>query len=177
MKISRLIGIVLAVSLLSCKSEPSLQRYFVDNSESKDFILLDVSSTILNTDKAKLTVEEKKALASFDKMNILAFKMDSTKTKQYQSETAKVKQLLKGKDYQELMKVGSGSNSASISFVGDDDHINEFVVFAKGSKSGFAVIRILGNDMSPANIMSILSIMKNSNVDLKQLKPLEGLMK
>lgn len=179
MKLAHIIGFIIAVLLLSCNSEPSLQRYFVDNSENKDFISVDISSNIINVDKAKLTLEEKKALESFDKMNILAFRMDSakTKTKQFEIEVAKVHQILKGKDYQELMKVGSGKNSASISFVGNEDHINEFIVYAKGKDTGFALVRVLGDDMNPNNIMSILSIMKNANVDIEQLKPLEGLIK
>ena len=105
--------------------------------------------------------------------------MDSakTKTKQFEIESAKVKQILKGKEYQELMKVGSGTNAASISFVGDEDKIDEFVIYAKGKNTGFAIVRILGDDMNPNNVMSILSIVKNSGIDMEQLKPLEGLMK
>ena len=45
--------------LNSCQSEPSLQRYFVDKSESKDFIALDLSPSILNIDKSKLTTSQK----------------------------------------------------------------------------------------------------------------------
>jgi len=60
--------------LISCNSKPSLQKYFVDNSENKDFISLDISPSILNLDKSKLTVEQNEALHSFQKMNILAFK-------------------------------------------------------------------------------------------------------
>ncbi|HPW97365.1 MAG TPA: DUF4252 domain-containing protein [Flavobacterium sp.] len=179
MKLVYLIGFTIVMMLFSCHSEPSLQRYFVDNLENKDFVSLDVSSNIINIDKAKLTSEEKDALESFEKMNILLFKMDSakTKTKQFEIESAKVKQILKGKEYQELMKVGSGTNAASISFVGDEDKIDEFVIYAKGKDTGFAIVRILGDDMNPNNVMSILSIIKNSGIDMEQLKPLEGLMK
>lgn len=179
MKLAHFLGFMIALMLFSCNKEPSLQRYFVDNSENRDFISLDVSSNVINVDKAKLTSDEKDALASFDKMNIIAFTMDSAKTKgkRLEIETAKVKQILKGKDYQELMKIGSAGNSASISFVGDENHIDEFVVYAKGKENGFALVRILGNDMNPNNIMSILSLMKNANLNMEQLKPLEGLMK
>ena len=62
--------------LLSCNSDPSLQKYFVENTENKDFIVLDVSSTILNVDQTKLSVAQKEALHSFDKMNVLAFKLN-----------------------------------------------------------------------------------------------------
>ena len=89
----------------------------------------------------------------------------------------KVTEILKGEDYQELMKVGSGKDAASISYIGDDDHINEFILFAKKKDNGFAVVRILGNDMNPNNIMNMLSLLKSANVDMDQLKPLQALMK
>jgi len=75
------------------------------------------------------------------------------------------------------MKIGSGKDAASVSYVGNEDHINEFVLFAKKKEAGFAVVRILGNDMNPNNIMNMLSLIKNANVDMEQLKPLQGLIK
>ena len=81
------------------------------------------------------------------------------------------------KQYQELMKVGSGKDGASVSFVGDEDHIKEFILFAKKKENGFAVVRILGDDMNPNNIMNMISLLQKSNVDLEQLKPLQELMK
>lgn len=131
MRISFYIAILVSLLLLSCNSEPSLQKYFVENSEKKDFIALDISSSIINIDKAKLTDEQKTALASFDKMNVLAFKLDEKNKAQYDVESQKLTQILKNEKYQELMKVGSGKDAASVSFVGDENHINEFILFAK----------------------------------------------
>lgn len=177
MRIAVYIAIALSLLLSGCNSEPSLQKYFVESSEKKEFIALDVSPSIINLDKTKMTAEQKTALASFDKMNILAFKADSTNKAEYDVESQKVTQMLKNEKYQELMKVGSGKDGASVSFVGDEDHINEFVLFAKRKENGFAVVRILGNDMNPNNIMNMISLLKSSNVDLEQLKPLQGLIK
>ena len=75
------------------------------------------------------------------------------------------------------MKFGSGNDGASIYFVGDDEHINEFVLFANKKENGFAVVRILGNDMNPMNIMKIVGFIQKSNIDLEQLKPLQTIMK
>ena len=177
MRIALYIAILVSLLLSGCNSEPTLQKYFVENSEKKDFIALDVSPTIINMDKTKLTAEQKTALASFDKMNVLAFKLDKSNQKQYDIESQKVTQILKNEKYQNLMKVGSGKDGASVSFVGDDNHINEFILFAKKKENGFAVIRILGNDMNPNNIMNMISLLKSSNIDLAQLKPLQGLIK
>ncbi len=177
MKLSVIVAALLSFLLLSCNGEPTLQKYFVENSEKKGFIALDISPSILNIDKTKLTAEQKTALASFDKMNIITFQSDGKNSAQYDTESKKVTAILKNKMYQELMKVGSGKDGASISYVGDENDIDEFVLFAKRKENGFAVVRILGNDMNPNNIMNMLSLLKNANVDMEQLKPLQGLVK
>jgi hypothetical protein len=168
---------LISLLLLSCNSGPTLQKYFVANSENKDFVALDISPTILNVDKTKLTAEQKKALESFDKMNVLVFKLDKNNQPQYEVESQKISQILKDESYQQLMKVGLGKDGATISFVGDEDDIDEFVVFAKRKENGFAVVRILGNDMNPNNIMTMLSVLKEAKIDTAQLAPLKDLMK
>lgn len=142
MKIAIYISALISLLLISCNSDPSLQKYFVEKTENKDFVVMDVAPSIINVDKAKLTSEQKTALESFDKMNILVFKLDSTNQRDFDSESKKVMQILKGKEYQELMKMGSGKDAASVSYVGDEDHINEFVFFAKKKENGFAVVRV-----------------------------------
>ena len=177
MRIALYLAILVSLFLSSCNNEPTLQKYFVDSSEKKDFIALDVSPSIINIDKTKLTAEQKTALGSFDKMNVLAFKLNETNKAQYDVESQKVTKILKDKKYQELMKVGSGKDGASVSFVGDENHINEFILFAKKKENGFAVVRILGNDMNPNNILNMISLLKSSNIDMDALKPLQGLVK
>jgi hypothetical protein len=153
------IALVACVFLISCNSKPSLEKYFVENSENKDFILLDVSPSILNIDKTKLTVEQNEALHSFQKMNILIFKQNEKSNTQFETEREKVNAILKDEKYQQLMKFASGKDGASVSYVGSDDHIEEFVLFANKKENGFAVVRILGKDMNPANIMTIVSVL------------------
>jgi hypothetical protein len=165
-----------AIVMVSCQQEPSLQKYFVENTENKDFIALDISPSILNLDKTKLTDEQSKALQSFDKMNVLAFKLNDKNKAQFETERAKVSVILKEKKYQQLMKFGSGKEGASVSFVGDDDHIQEFVLFANRKENGFAIVRILGKDMNPTSILTMVSLLKDSKINLEQLKPLQEMM-
>jgi hypothetical protein len=177
MKLALITAFFVAMLLAGCSNEPSLQKYFVENSEKKGFISLDVSSNILNVDKAKLSAEQKTALQSFDKMNIIAFKSDKTNQAEYDLESEKLATILTTEKYQELMKIGSGKDAASLSFVGDENNINEFILFAKKEENGFAVVRILGEDMNPNNIMTMISVLKETNIDMEQLKPLQELMK
>ena len=171
------LALLLSLFLVSCNSEPTLQKYFVENTENKNFIALDVSPNILNVDKTKLSIAQSDALKSFDKMNVLAFKLNDKNKAQFEIERAKVNLILKDKKYQQLMKFGSGKEGASVSFVGTDEHIEEFVFFANKKENGFAVVRILGKDMNPTSVMTMMSVLQQSNVDLEQLKPLQQLMK
>jgi hypothetical protein len=168
---------LLSLICVSCNTEPSLQKYFVDNTENKNFLALDISPTILNIDKKNLTADQQTALSSFDKMNILAFKLNDKNKVEYVQENAKVMALLKDKKYQQLMKFSSGSSGASVSFIGEDEHIGEFVFYANRKENGFAVVRILGKDMNATNIMTLVQIVQKSNLDMEQLKPLQQLIK
>jgi len=169
--------LLVLLTLISCNSEPSLQKYFVENTDNKDFIALDISPNILNLEKTKLSTEQNDALKSFDKMNVLAFKANAKNQAQFEIERAKVKAILKNPKYQELMKFGSGKDGASISYVGTDENIEEFVVFANRKENGFAVVRVLGKDMNPNNIMTLMSVLQKSKIDMEQLKPLQELIK
>ena len=171
------IVVLFSIVTLSCSNKPTLQKYFVENTENKDFIALDVSPSILKTDKNSLTKSETKAIEAFDKMNIIAFKKDSLNDLIYNNEVTKVKTILKDEEYQQLMKFGSLNQGASIYLVGTDENIDEFVIYANNQSSGFALVRILGDNMNPNDLMSIVNIMQKSKIDLDQLKPLEGILK
>jgi hypothetical protein len=176
MKTNHILGLIFGLLLVACQSEPSLQKYYVESIEKKGFSVVDISPSILNLDKNKLTAEQNAALRSFDKMNILAFKVNDSNKAEYETEKTKVKELLKDEKYQELMKFNQGKSGASVSFVGDENHIDEFVLFANQGESGFAVVRILGNDMNPTGIMTMMSLLKDSKLDMEQLKPLQDMM-
>jgi hypothetical protein len=172
------IFILTLLFVFSCETKTTLQKYYVEKIESSEFVSVDLAPSFINTDKIKLTSEEKAALSSFKKMNILAFRTDSIDFAGYDKEIKEVKSILKDESYQQLMKAGSGNDGAAIYFVGnDDEHIEEFVVLAGKKENGFAVVRVLGNDMNPTHILNMLSLLKKSNVDLEQLKPLQQFMK
>lgn len=162
--------------LLSCNTEPSLQKYFVEHTDNSNFIALDVSPSILNIDKTKLSLTQNDALKSFEKMNILAFKLTDKNKAQFELERAKVTTILKNEKYQQLMKFGSGKEGASVSFVGDDEHIDEFVLYANKKENGFAIVRVLGKDMNPTSVVTMVTALQNANIDLEQLKPLKDLI-
>lgn len=176
MKTITYLAIALALLLSGCSGEPTLQKFFVENAQKKDFIALDLTSDLFKLGETTLTPQEASALKSFEKMNIIAFKATPKNQAEYEREKTKIKTILKDKEYQELMKFGSGEAGASVSFVGTDDNIEEFVFYANKKENGFAVIRVTGENMNPTNVMTLLNLLQKSDVKLDQLKPLEGLM-
>ena len=154
----------LVLVMMSCKDEPSLQKYFVKSSDKKEFMSMDISSSILNVNETKL--------ASFDKVNVLAFKKDDKNNAQYSKEVKEVKEILKDTTFQPLIKLNGVGHNASIMLVGDNKQIDELVLFGNQKDLGFTVIRVLGNDMKPEDAMQFFSILQKSNIDMEQLKPI-----
>jgi len=162
-----------AVLLVSCSSKPSLQKYYVDKSNEKGFVTFDLGASIIQTDSLNLTKEETKALESLDKLNILMYNGDKANV---QKEKDSVKSLIKTGHYEQLMKLGSPAKGASISLLGEGEKIDEFVILAHGEDS-FGVIRVLGDDMTPNDVMTLVSLIQKSGLDTKQLKPLQDMLK
>jgi cephalosporin hydroxylase len=173
----RNIILLLTFVFVSCSNKPTLQKYFVENSESSEFFAIDIAPSILKTDALTLTSEETAALDAFKKMNILAFKKDSINDNKYKSEMSKVKTILKDEQYESLIKYGSNTNGAAIYFAGETDKIDEFVLVANQTETGFVIVRILGDDMDVNHVMTLFQLLQKSNVDMEQLKPLQQFMK
>jgi hypothetical protein len=171
----RLIAISGILLLAACQNEPSLQRYFVDKSEDARFMALDLPPSILNIKGEQLSAEEKQALESFRKLNVLVYQNKPGDTI-YETEKNRVKDILKNPEYQQLLKVGQGQDGASVSFVGDENHIDEFILFANRRENGFAVVRVLGKDMNPTGVFTLLKLLKKSNLNAQQLQPLQQML-
>lgn len=169
----KIVLLTLSLLAISCSDTKTLQKYFVENSESSDFIAIDLASSIINTEKVTLTDSEREALQSFDKLNILAFQKDSLSDVKFKAEKEKVKTILKDEQYEQLMRFGSSKNGGSIYLVGETDNIDEFVIFASGDTQGFVLARVLGDNMNPNNIMTLMEVIRKSDLDLEQLKPLQ----
>jgi hypothetical protein len=58
------------------------------------------------------------------------------------------------------MKYGSGSAGASVSYVGSDEHIDEFVLFANSKDARICRRAGVSDDMNPNNILTLMSVLK-----------------
>ncbi len=172
-----IILIVVSLTMLSCNSGESLQKYFVEKSSDSDFVSVDIAPSVLNVDMSKLSESEVKSYNRFKRINILALINTDSLNSKYDSEKLQIKSILKQEKYQELMKFGSGKNGFSVSYVGEDDKIDEIILFGNALESGFVVVRVLGNNMTSNDIMNLMSVIKNSDVKMEELDRLKNLIK
>ncbi|MFX0556762.1 DUF4252 domain-containing protein [Maribacter sp. CXY002] len=157
------ISILMVFLISACSSTRSLQEYFVDNTENPNFISLDVPASILNIEEANLTNDQRVALGSLKKMNILAFKKTTTNVADYKMEKANVKEILANDDFNELIKMNTDFGRAVVKYKGDDDAIDEVIIFGDNKDKGFALVRVLGKDMNPAHFMQLIQAIQATN--------------
>lgn len=176
-KIYQLIAVLSIVLFTACSSTQSLQEYYVDSSENPNFLQFDVPSSILNLGNTDITSGQKEALKSLKKLNVLAFRKSLTNAAEYEVEKTKVKAILKNNDFIELMKVNTPYGKATIKYLGDEDAIDEVIIYGDNKEKGFAVIRVLGDDMNPANMMQLIEAIQKSDYSGEGFGQLEELLK
>ena len=161
----------------ACSSTQSLQEYYVDNSENPNFLSIDLPVSLLNLEKAELTEEQNDALASLKKLNVLAFKITDSNQAEFQMEKGKVKSILKGSQFTELMKMNTSYGKATIKYSGDEESIDEVVIYGDNNEKGFLLVRVLGSDMNPANMMQFLQALQKSDYKGEGLGQLGEILK
>ena len=172
---STLGSLVVLLMVTGCSTTPSLQEYYVNNSENPNFLALDVPANILNLDEADLDETQVEALRSLKKLNILAFRKTEENSEAFKAERATVNEILKDSDFKELMKLNSKYAKGVIKFKGEGDAIDEVVIYGTSEDKGFALIRVLGNDMNPAHLMNLVNALENADLDGKGLEGIADL--
>ena len=168
LKFSTIFGLLL---VLGCSPELTLQTYFVEHQEASGFMSVDIPMSFLNPDKIELTDVQEEAIDSIDKLNMLAYSLKDGTEEEFNTELAKIKTILKAEKYNELMRGGNSSDGKLyIKYIGEDSEIDELIVFGFSSDNGFAIIRVLGDNMELPKIMKLETVVdqfdtENANVE------------
>ena len=157
--------------VLGCSQELTLQSYFVEHQEASGFMSVDIPMSFLNPDKIELTDVQEEAINSIDKLNMLAYSLSDGTEEEFNAELAKVKTILKAEKYNDLMRGGNSTDGKLyIKYIGEDSEIDELIVFGFSSDNGFAIIRVLGDNMELSKIMKLETVVdqfdtENANVE------------
>ena len=178
MKIMKTIFLLtMVVTVMSCSSTQSLQEYYVDNSENPNFLSVDLPVSLLKMTNEAMTETQKEAFESLKKLNILAFKKTMGNVSEYQIEKANVKAILDNDRFTELMKINTSFGKATIKYLGKDDAIDEVVIYGDNDDKGFLLVRVLGNDMNPANFFQVIKALEKSDYNGEGLKEIGELIR
>ncbi|MHB1148160.1 MAG: DUF4252 domain-containing protein [Lutibacter sp.] len=164
-----------AILTVACDTKPTLQKYYVDSKENNEFISVDLPANIIELKDENVSEEVKNTLKTIKKVNFLALQINETNQELYNSEKEKVKEILKNPSYKQLIRMNTGNGNVTVNYLGTEDAIDEVVIFGSDSKRGFALVRVIGEKMNPAEIFSLAQEIKLDG-NSQQLKQLGGLL-
>lgn len=170
-------SVFLLILLVSCNNGTSLQSYFVDNQEAGNFISQDIPISMVKIDKSTFTEEQLEAYNSVKRLNFLGYKTDENNESTLNAEISKIKTILSDKKYNELMEFSDKGNKISIKYIGDNEEADEVVIFGSSKEYGFGIVRVLGNDMTPDKMTTLIGALQNANVDENQIQDIMNFFK
>tara|TARA_B100001059_G_scaffold55488_1_gene50303 strand:- start:1624 stop:2196 length:573 start_codon:yes stop_codon:yes gene_type:complete len=168
MKKRALILITLFIGIVtnSCEQAPSLQQYFVEKMDDSSFLIVNLPLQIDSLLQEDTNDSEREVIANIGKLNLLLYKKNTNNSEKYFTEVERVKKILSAKRYQNLMDLKAFDMAqGNLLFDGKTDQIEEGIVFLDAKNMGFGVLRILGNDLNPAALISL-----SKKINTNQLK-------
>lgn len=169
MKTLKIICILLVgLSITACNNEQTLQEYYVANQGNKDFLALDVpASMFANTNG--LNPDQQKTLQTIKKINVLAIPKKEENTAKIEAEKSNLNNILKDERYQLLMKFGSGETRVEVYFTGNEEAVDEVILYGFDDERGMGIARVLGDDMNPSDIINLVKSMETGDIQLDGL--------
>lgn len=169
--IKNLLAIIIITTLIaSCNNKPSLQKYYVDNQETTDFLVADIPTSVLTIDKEELSESQLQAYQSIIKLNFLGFTKNDENSSVYDTERKKIKEILSNNSYKSLIKYGGNKQGVVVKYLGTETKIDEVIIFGSDDAKGFGIIRVLGDDMNPSKMLELVDVVKKSKLDTLSLK-------
>lgn len=170
--------IILVVTLQSCNQDLSLQTFYVDNELAPGYTSLDVPVSMLNINEEKLTAEQLEAYESVEKISMIAYVLESGNEDEMKAEYEEVKAILKDPKYEELMRGGNSTDGKFVvKCIGDGEDVDEFILLGNSNQTGFAVVRILGDDMNFQKLMNLTSVLDETNIEESQIRDITKFFK
>lgn len=168
--------VIAALSLISCNNDPSLQRYLVDKQEDDRYLKLDLATSLLQAENASFTEDEKEILNTVKKVNMVAYPRKGANVAEYEAEKAMVKEIIGNEKYKTLSTMKSNDMNITLKYLGEEQAIDEVIVFASNEEKGFGLFRLLCDDMRPDQVLKLMSSIDKGDIDLSKLSAFEGLM-
>ncbi|HLW32149.1 MAG TPA: DUF4252 domain-containing protein [Aequorivita sp.] len=170
MKLAKyMIALALGAMTLSSCSEKSLQKYLVEKQDDEKFVKMDLATSLLQGKNSDFSQEEKDILNTIKKINIVAYPIKDGDTADFEKEKKELTDILAQDRYKELTRFKSNTWDATLKYTGEEDALDEVIVFASDSRKGFAVFRLLGENMRPDQMLQLMKAAERGDMDILKL--------
>lgn len=171
-----LILVMISTVFTSCNHK-SLQKYLVDKQDDDKFMKVDIAASLLQNNTNNFSQEEKDILKTIKKVNVVAYPIHDGDTTDYETERGEIEKILKDDKYKDLTRIKSNNWSATLKYTGDEDAIDEVIVYARDDSKGFAVLRLLGDKMRPDQMMKLMKSVERGDLDVSKLSGIGEIFK
>jgi hypothetical protein len=163
-------ALALGLSALTSCSDKSLQKYLVEKQDDDKFVKMDIAASLLQGKNSSFSQEEKDVLNTIKKVNVVAYPIVDGDTADYEKERQELKAILDQEKYKELTRINSNDWNATLKYTGEEDAIDEVIVFASDDSRGFAVFRLLGENMRPDQMLKLMESAERGDLDISKLE-------
>lgn len=164
-----LFAFLLALVAFSSCQDKSLQKYLVEKQDDDRFVKVDLATSLLQGRNINFTQEEKDILKTIKKVNVVAYPIKDGDTAEFQKERRELKDILNQKQYKELTRIKTNDWNATLKYMGEEDAIDEVIVFASDNERGFAIFRLLGENMRPDQMIKLMESAERGDLDASKL--------
>lgn len=161
-----IIMLLLAAIATTACTEKSLQKYLVEKQDDPKFMKFDLATSLLDNGSFDLNAEDKEVLSSIRKINVIAYPLKNGDTEDFEMERSELESILKDDRYKDLTRVHSDNWSADFKYKGEEDAIDEVIIYANSADTGFALLRLHGKNMKPEHLMHLVEIFQKGDFDL-----------
>jgi len=158
--------ILLTLTAISCQDGQSLQRYLVDKQDDDKFVKVDIATSLLESNEADFTQEQRDILNTIKKINVVAYPLKGENQVDYTAEKTELRSIIDQEKYKALGSFNSNGTFMTMKYLGTEDAIDEVIVFASDDDRGFAIFRLLGDKMNPGQMMKLMSSLQSGDLDL-----------
>ncbi len=169
------LAIIFALVLTSC-SNPSLQKYMVEKQDDANFMKVDIAGSLLQN-TSNMDEKQKESLKTIRKINVLAYPIQENDTVNFEKEKLEISNILESETYKTLVYLNSSDRKASLKYSGEEDAIEELILFGSDNSRGFAVLRITGDKMRPADMYQLMKSMQSGDINISQFPGFEKTFK
>ncbi len=159
------------MALVSC-NDKSLQKYLVEKQDDPKFVKVDVPISMLEGKNSSFSLEEKEILQTIKKVNVVAYPIDESDLAEFELEKKELETILAQERYKELTRIKSNEWNATLKYTGEEDAIDEVIIFASDNTRGFAVFRLLGDNMRPDQMLQLMKSAERGEMDFSQFNGL-----